>query len=169
MFDFVNYAPEYECEYFPVSYDDISSVEKKFGIEFPSVLKEFYLKHNGRYIHMTYIDVDDAECDGEDSYISVDAILPLVGRNPHPYYSVEAITEEQIQEGWIPDNFIPFAITQGGAYFHWKVDDGKVYIIYDEGTGVDGGWTKYLICSSVEEMFKRMNEAYEKEINGEIN
>lgn len=54
-------------------------------------------------------------------------------------------------------------MTDGGAVFYWKIDDGTVYIIYDEGTGIDEGWTKYLVCSTVEEMFSRMNEAYKKD------
>lgn len=149
-----------EDKYFPVSDEDINRIEKKFSAVFPAVLREFYLKHNGKNIYMTYIAVDDTDYNSEDSFISVDDVLPLLSSDP--YYNVEAIKEEESEEGYIPDSFIPFAVTQGGDNFYWNSDDRKVYVYFDDGTNENGKFSGYLVCSSVEEMFRRMNEAHEK-------
>lgn len=48
-------------------------------------------------------------------------------------------------------------------------NDGKVYISFNANEDEDGLEIPYFVCSSVEEMFRLMDEAYEKEIKDESN
>lgn len=46
--DMWNNYSEDDGEYVPVTNEDIDRIEKKFGIKFPDILREYYLKHNAK-------------------------------------------------------------------------------------------------------------------------
>ena len=153
----------------PVSIEDINRIEKKFKITFPDVLKKYYLEHNGEFIHTVYIPI--YYNDGTSGITSVHEIIPLIN-NESKYYNVEHIKEEEMNEPEklginlrVRNNFIPLAINQGGDIYYWDSNDEKVYISFNDDEDENGLEIPYYICSSVDEMFKLMNEAYEKEIN----
>lgn len=158
-------------KFFPVTEADINRIEKKFSIAFPEILKKYYLEHNAKFIHGEKIQ----ELGGEEAYIH--DIFPLISTPINEFgvkneYSVECIKDKEMSEleelGYlrIRNNFIPLAINQGGNIYYWDSHDGKVYISFNADEDENGLEVPYYVCSSVEEMFKLMDEAYEKELNG---
>ncbi|MBQ3160714.1 MAG: SMI1/KNR4 family protein [Oscillospiraceae bacterium] len=155
-----------DCDkYIPVSEDDINRVEKKLGIVFPDVLRKYYLEHNGKRIHTLYI----PECDGE--ITGVHDIIPIITNEIihgiKSEFSVECIKENELNEPWnrVASYLIPLAINEGGDIYYWDTNDGKVYISFNADEDENGMEIPYYVCSSVDEMFRLMNEAYEKKIN----
>ena len=165
-----NYSKD-DGEYVPVTEADIDRIEKKFGIKFPDILREYYLKYNAKWIHSIVINAPDE--DGS----CIHDILPIINTPINEFgvkneYSVECIKDNEMNEpkefGYlrIRNNFIPLAINQGGNIYYWDSNDGKVYISYNDNEDENGLEIPYYVCSSVEEMFKLMDEAYEKEKQG---
>ena len=162
-----NYSED-EGEYVPVTEADIDRIEKKYEIIFPNVLRKYYLDNNAKWIHSVKIYSDDG------AEVEINGIIPLINRplNKHGIkntYSVECIKDSEINEleefGYlrIERNFIPLAIDCGGNICRWDSNDGKVYISFNDDEDENGLEIPYYVCSSVEEMFRLMNEAYEKE------
>lgn len=163
-----NYSEE-DGKYVPVTNEDIDRIEKKFGITFPNILREYYLKHNAKWIHDTMINTPDG------NRRSISDILPIINTPVDKWgikneYSVECIKANEMSEpeeyGWslrVRNNFIPLAIDQGSDIYYWDSNDGKVYISFNDDEDENGLEIPYYVCSSVEEMFRLMNEAYEKE------
>lgn len=178
MFDFVMTDEEInristsdDGKFFPITEADIDRIEKKFRITFPDVLKRYYLKHNAKFIHGEKIQ----ELGGEEAYIH--DIFPLISIPINEFgvkndYSVECIKDNEMNEpnefGYlrIRNNFIPLAINQGGNIYYWDSNDGKVYISYNADEDENGLEIPYYVCSSVGEMFRLMDEAYEREKQG---
>lgn len=112
--------PEDAGEYVPVTNEDIDRIEKKFGIKFPDILREYYLKYNAKWIHSIVINAPDE--DGS----CIHDILPIINTPINEFgvkneYSVECIKDNEMNEpneyGWplrVRNNFIPLAINQGG-------------------------------------------------------
>lgn len=161
-------------KFFPVTEADIDRIEKKFKITFPEILREYYLKHNAKFINGVTIQ----EPGGEEADIY--NIIPLIGTPLYKDglkngYSVECIKDSEMNEPEefgclrIRNNFIPLALDMGGNIYYWDSNDGKVYISYNADEDEDGLETPYFVCSSVEEMFGLMDEAYEKMIKDESN
>lgn len=161
-------------KFFPVTEADIERIEKKFKITFPEILREYYLKHNAKFINGVTIQ----EPGGEEAYIH--DILPLIGTPLNKYglkneYSVECIKDNEMNEPdelghlRIRNNFVPLAIDDGCNTYYWDSNDGKIYISYNADEDEDGLEIPYFVCSSVEEMFRLMDEAYKKMIKDESN
>lgn len=158
MFNFVIKNSERKC--IPVTEDDIKRIEGKFGIVFPDSLRKYYIEYNGKYIHTIYFPVE-----GENYNVGVDDIIPLIGSAPN--YNVESIKDDELNCGWVSKNLIPFAITEGGDEFYWDANEGKVYVIFaDDGEDENGMLIPRYICSSIDEMFRLMSEAYDKKCMG---
>jgi len=154
MFNFV--IQNSERKYIPVTEADINRIEEKFGIVFPDILRKYYIEYNGKNIHTVYVPVE-----GENYSIGVDDIIPLL--NSVHDYNIEAIKDDEINYGWVAKELIPFAITDGGDEFYWNADDGRVYAIFaDDGEDENGMLIPRYICSSVDELFRRMDKIYEK-------
>ncbi|MDE6595277.1 MAG: SMI1/KNR4 family protein [Oscillospiraceae bacterium] len=166
-----NYSKD-DGEYVPVTNEDIDRIEKKFGIKFPDILREYYLKYNAKWIHSVEIHApggDEAE---------IHEILPIINTPINRWgikneFSVECIKDNEMNEpneyGWplrIRNNFVPLALDGCGDTYYWDSNDGKVYISFCANEDENGLEIPYYVCSSVEEMFKLMDEAYEKEKQG---
>lgn len=165
MFDFVK--QDSLSSLMPVTNEDISRIEKKFSIVFPDILKEYYLKYNGMYIHTVELSYDDGEITGVHEIIPVITNEMIDGTIPDEY-SVECIKENELNEPYnrVLPNLIPFAVNEGGDYYYWDTKDGKVYISFNADEDENGTEIPYYICSSVDEMFRLMSEEYEKEMRG---
>lgn len=161
-------------KFFPVTEADIERIEKKFKITFPEILREYYLKHNAKFINGVTIQ----EPGGEEADIY--NIIPLIGTpldkdGLKNEYSVECIKDNEMNEPEelgclrIRNNFIPLALDMGCNIYYWDSNDGKVYISFNDNDDEDGLEIPYFVCSSVEEMFGLMDEAYEKMIKNESN
>lgn len=156
MFSFV--YQDSEIKYIPVTEGDIRRIEEKFGVIFPEILKYYYIKYNAKYIHTVYFFVDS------DNYeISIDDIIPLL--NNIPNYDVESVKNDEDKYGWVSKSFIPFAITEGGDEIYWDSSDGKVYVVFaDDGEDENGMLLSRYVCSSIDELFRIMEEEYIKEV-----
>lgn len=162
---------EDDGEYVPVTNADIDRIEKKFEIVFPDVLRKYYLEHNAKWIHSIVINAPDE--DGS----CIHEILPIINTPINKWgieneYSVECIKDNEMNEpkelGYlrIRNNFVPLAIDDGCNTYYWDSNDGKVYISYNDNEDENGLEIPYYVCSSVEEMFRLMDEAYEKKKQG---
>ena len=154
-----------DCDrYIPVSEDDIKRIENTLGIVFPDVLRKYYLEHNGKCIHT----VDILSYDGQ--VTGVHDIIPIIDNNIihgiKSEFSVECIKYNELNEPWnrVASNLIPLAINEGGDIYYWDSNDGKVYISFNDDEDENGMEIPYYVCSSVDEMFRLMNEAYEKKM-----
>lgn len=165
MFDFVK--QDSLSSLMPVTNEDISRIEKKFSIVFPNILKEYYLKYNGMYIHTVELSYDDGEITGVHEIIPV-ITNEVIDGGITSEFSVECIKENELNEPYnrVLPNLIPFAINEGGDYYYWDTKDGKVYISFNADEDENGTEIPYYICSSVDEMFRLMSEEYEKEMRG---
>lgn len=155
-----------DCDkYIPVSEDDINRVEKKLGIVFPDVLRKYYLEHNGKYIHT--VDIPWADTD------DITGVAEILSLTSDDEFNVECIKKKELNEPYdkwvghlrIRTNLIPLAINEGGDIYYWDTNDGKVYISFNADEDENGMEIPYYVCSSVDEMFRLMNEAYEKKIS----
>ena len=99
-----------------VSDIDIVRIQDKYGIEMLENLKRFYLEHNGEKIYLCIF--------GDDRQYEIAKFLPLTGKN-----SVERVKDNDLIDGFIPRNFIPFARDRGGDYYYWDNDDAKIYLV----------------------------------------
>lgn len=165
-----NYSED-DGKYVPVTNEDIDRIEKKFGITFPDILREYYLKYNAKWIHGVEI-----HAPGRDES-DICTILPLINTPINEFgikneFSVECIKDNEMNEpeelGYlrIRNNFIPLALDNCGDIYYWDSNDGKVYISYNADEDENGLEIPYYVCSSVDEMFKLMDEAYEKKKQG---
>ena len=163
-----NYAED-DGEYVSVTNEDIDRVEKKFNIVFPAVLRKYYLEHNAKWINGVEIQEPGADV------VYIHEMIPIINTPLNKWghkngYSVECIKEEEMNEieefGQlrVRNNFIPLAINEGGDNYYWDSNDGKVYISYNADEDENGFEIPYYVCSSVEEMFRLMDEAYDKKI-----
>lgn len=149
-----------DTRFIPISVTDIEKFQEKYGVILPDALREFYINHNGNYIHTVYIPADNDRFEGE--MIGVHEILPLQASDEDDC-SVEYIKDKDLSEPWIDPKLVPFAIDECGDVWYWDMYDGKVCIVFDEDEDENGMLIPWYVCSSVEEMFKLMNEAYEKD------
>ncbi len=123
----------------------VKSVESKYGITFPRVLRNFYLSYNGAEI---------VECPFSKHNIDfcVVEITPLkYGTRP-----VEKILDYNKNNKWIPDTYVPLALDEEYEDYYWQTDTGKVVFLSranDENP--------IPISDSIEEFFELLNESVE--------
>ena len=157
----------YDDVYMPVSENDINRIERELNIALPDVLRKYYLEHNGKYIKLVKIKKDNNGDDGMGDTADIAQMLPLTSDDE---FNVECIKKNELNEPndeWvghlrIRTNFIPLAINGGGDIYYWDSNDGKVYISFNACEDENGMEIPYYVCSSVDKMFRLMNEAYEK-------
>jgi cell wall assembly regulator SMI1 len=92
----------------PASKEDISALEKLWGVSLPADYKEVIIAHQG--------DTPSPECiavrNGE---TNVTALLTIGANTDKPEYSMQSGYETIKDE--VPPGIIPFAISSGGKYF----------------------------------------------------
>lgn len=139
----------------PVSVVDIKEVEKRFGIQLPKPLKEFYLQSNGGRP-----DRDRYKGDG-DIYI-VNAFLPIKYAAGTGGTLERSIQWLKVDRRVLPDDLVPFAVDPFGNYFCFSISEvgaGAIYFVGMECKGIPNG---ILLCSSFDEFLanlKRKGEA----------
>ncbi|MBD5154279.1 MAG: SMI1/KNR4 family protein [Oscillibacter sp.] len=129
---------------YSISPDDISAIEKKFGIIFPEALKTYYLQFNC---------ADTILCGytkGTDVY-EVDAIYPIKHKYPKYMPLLENLMERDRKDGYIPYDMIPFAADQSeGCYYCHSVSE-QIFLVL--GYDVDN---PILICNSFVEFISSL-------------
>lgn len=97
-----------------ITNEDFSYLEKKYNAQFPDEFKEFYSKNNGADIYL---------CQFKDVY-EVNSFLPLRGD-----WSIESVKDDELSDGIIPINMIPFADDEGGDFYYINLIDKAIYLI----------------------------------------
>ena len=114
MYDFVNGKEGQHLE----SLKEIEKLEKKYGIEFPQVLKEYYSKYDGEKIHLRTLMVDGYEWE-------VAKFVPIVSEK----MNFESIADGDREDGFISADYYPIARDRGGNYYYWDAKTGNVYLV----------------------------------------
>lgn len=136
MYNFV----EEKSENTPILNYDILEIENKYNIIFPTILKEYYLMHNGDKIKLCIFTVDEEE-------FGVAKIVELKYGN----CSFEKIVNNDREDGFIDEHLYPLARNEGGDYFYWDVRDENVYMIY-----CDDIENPVWVCESIKAFFELM-------------
>ena len=98
-----------------ISSCEVLEIENKYNINFPTMLKEYYLQHNGDKIRLCIFTVDEEE-------FGVAKIVELKYGN----CSFEKIVKNDREDGIIDKHLYPLARNEGGDYFYWDVRDENV-------------------------------------------
>jgi len=132
-----------------VSKDYIDSVEKKYNIRFPKILREYYLNYNYS---------NEKKCvffiEGCSEEFELDIILPLkYGTEP-----MEQAYEYILRADEVSNDFIPFARDIDNGKYYWNRTNGKVYYFTHDVE------IPLLVCQSVDEYFEILNNCCDKKI-----
>ena len=127
----------------PLEY--IQKVEQQWNIQFPEVLKEYYLHHNMAVTKDTSFTVH-----GLEFYLNFMAPL-CYGDLP-----VEKLLGMMAKKSYYPKALVPLAEDTEGDYFYWDRISGKVYYICRENVE-----NPIPICDSVEAFIELLNNSCE--------
>lgn len=133
-----------------VTNDYINELEKKMKIVFPSILREYYLKHNFS---------KEKECtfriEGIDADFILDTIIPL----KYGTISLEKEYKWVLENEYISNEHIPLAVDMDADNYYWNSNTGKVYYISHENVE-----NPILVCNSVEDFFEILNKSADQTI-----
>lgn len=121
----------------------ITAIEKKFDINIPIALRNYYLAYGNSIIKTCQFDVGGLLCD-------VAAIVSIDINDTLSFYKV---MEYGRSDEWIPDGFFPFAHDSGGNYYFWNVTNQHVYLIFNDDIE-----NPFEICKSMEMFFCLLNK-----------
>lgn len=137
MFKFV----EKENPELNVSQEYVNSVENKYNIKFPDVLRTYYTDYNMcEAKEVTFVMHKLNFC--------VEFILPL----KYGDCSVESYLELYRGDERIPQHLVPFAYDVDGDNYYWDINTGRVY--YLTMGNIDN---PIPIARSVDEFFELLN------------
>lgn len=123
-----------------ISSCEVLEIENKYNINFPTMIKEYYLQHNGDKIRLCIFTVDEEE-------FGVAKIVELKYGN----CSFEKIVKNDREDGIIDEHLYPLARNEGGDYFYWDIRDENVYMIY-----CDDVENPVWVCDSIKAFFDLM-------------
>ena len=125
----------------PVSSFVIFLLQEKYNVKFPEGLKKFYYEHNGEKSYLCTF--------GTDRQYEISRFLPLTGK-----ISVESIKDNDLVDGFIPEELVPFSMDRGGDFYYWSNKDAKIYLV--RGDNIEN---PRLICDSFEELCDILNRS----------
>ena len=121
----------------------INDIEATFNIQLPKALKKYYLAYGNSSIKTCQFKANGFLCD-------VAAIISIDINDAMSFYKV---VEYGRSDGWIPDNYFPFAHDSGGNYYFWDSISQHVYLIFNDNVE-----NPYEICESLEAFFKLLKK-----------
>ena len=119
----------------------INKAEETFNIKFPKALKNYYSSYGNSQIKTCQFKIDGFLYDVS-AFVSIDI------NDPASFYK---IMEYGRSDGWIPNNFYPFAHDSGGNYYFWNSVNQRIYLIFNDDVEYP-----YEICASIKDFFKIM-------------
>lgn len=140
-------------KYLFVNYDEdgyqidekyIEEVENKYGFSFPSVLKDYYLQHNGCEMYEARFEKLGLE------FCVVFFYNLLYGK-----ITVEKILDSNKNDEYIPKTFVPVARDEDGNDYYWDSESRKVY--YLALTNIEHPAELF---DSVDEFFQTLNSSF---------
>lgn len=126
--------------------EEIETIEKKYKILFPKILKDYYLKYNGDIIKLCIFTVDGYE------YSIVKMVQLKYGTA-----TFEHIVDNDREDGIIEENLLPIARNEGGDYYYWDTISENVFLYY-----CDDIENPIFICENIEELFKILESSCSK-------
>ena len=120
---------------------DITRIEEKYSIKFPSILKNFYLDYDGNKINLCKFDIEGYLCE-------VAKLIPLNASG----LTFEKIVDNDRIDGFISKDFYPIASNRGGDFYYWSDTTEKVYLIL-----ADDIENPFEVSKSIEEFFEILN------------
>lgn len=125
-----------------ISLNYIESLENEFSINFPDILKEYYLEYNGAEIK---------EC--RFSKYGLEFCVMLIVAINYGTMPFEKIVKFNRNNDSEYKNFFPLAVDEDEDEYYWDADTGAVYYL-----SFSNAEHPILICSSVEEFFFMLNK-----------
>ena len=124
-----------------VSQEYIDSVQKKYDVEFPQLLRTYYTTYN-------MCEADEVTFVMHKLEFCVEFILPL----KYGTCSVESLLDLYRGDEHIPQYLVPFACDVDGDYYYWDINTGRVY--YMTMGNIDN---PIPLARSVDEFFELLN------------
>ena len=121
----------------------IISMEQKYGISFPDVLRDYYIHYNCYKISLCVFRINNNEYE-------VAKIIPLDGDT----LTFEKIVDNDRADGFISSNFYPLASNRGGDLYYWDCNTQNLFLVY-----ADDVEHPISICHSITEFFKLMSDS----------
>lgn len=135
MYEFVATS----SEVIPVLASDIECIERTYGIEFPEVLRNYYLLHNGRAILR-------CEVETEGQVLTPWIMIPLKYGEP----DFEEVMQAHIQVFSTEAKKYPFVMDTLGRLICWDGIDGSVSVLSEDSHHFTP------VCQSIQEFFLLM-------------
>lgn len=131
----------------PVTADDITAVEEKYGIIFPDKLRDYYIDNNGKEMSTAFMEINGSMYWVSDFYAIKAPKLPL-----------EKVLERQRLQHFPVRQMIPFASDGGGGIYYCHMMTGRIYLSF---LNTENGFIE--ICPDIEVFFDILNEAYRRD------
>lgn len=130
---------------YEVTPEYIEEVEKRYGLKFPEILREYYLRHNGSEMQEIRFEKFGIE-------FCVIFLYDLkYGKMP-----LEKVMGYNARNDEIPSTFIPLAQDEDTDDFYWDSSTGKVYFL-----SLSNVEHPKEICESVDEFINLLNSLAE--------
>lgn len=128
---------------YKINENDIRIIEDTYNIKFPSILKKYYIEHNGDLINLCEFNIDNYV------YEVFEIVQLKIGECCFEY-----IVEEDKKEQIISEDMFPIANNQGGDYYYWDKNSENVYLYY--GDDIEN---PIFICNDINEFFNILNNS----------
>ncbi len=138
---------------------DISEVESLLNKQLPKELKDFYLKNNGGEIEGNrYIYINE-----EGDEYGLKTFMPIKYKRTEGDSLLEHWTLTYYNQKRIPENYIVFAMDDGGAPFCCEIKTGHIYFADPDNDEDNLDDRMDFVCESLEEFINNMKTEEEFE------
>lgn len=129
-----------------VTKKQIEDFEKKYNLQLPARLKDFYQQYSGCPMDRIFFRVGNG-------HYTLDGFHQLFSGS----MCVEHVLDIYQQSGRIPASYFPLGVSQDGDDFFYDTFDDKVYLV-----SLDHPKNPTLIANSLDEFFDLLEKAYLK-------
>ena len=143
MFDFVNIQSPKN----PVTEETISAVEQEYGIQFPPLLRQYYLEHNGQQIIPVSLLVDEEIRE-----------VRKISQIKDPRLSLEQLLHMQRQQNFPVRQMIPIADDRANGTYYYHT--GTKTVCYSELQDDDDF---HPVCQGIDAFFRILTAAAAQE------
>lgn len=120
-----------------IALHDIEHVEQTFNLNFPKVLRDYYVRYNAVKMNLCVFTINKREYE-------VTKIIPLKSKAN----SFEMIKKSEIKFAYIPNDFMPLARNRGGDYYYWDKKNQNVFLVYSDAVE-----SPVKICDNIADFF----------------
>ncbi len=138
MFDFIKEDEQDHQD----SINRIFSLEEKYKIRFPSLLKDFYSKYDGASMELSKFEVGNTICE-------VSKIIPIIAEK----MDFESIVDNDRIDGLLPETYYPLARDRGGNIYYWDSTNENIYVVYN-----DDYENPFKVANSISDFFELLTK-----------